>query len=217
MIYALTVILIILYLYGLYKWNKKVTWRLNPRFSKIIKYLHFITITICFTIGISYYNYDIGLRGLWTTRILIIAALLTGEFFIFLSNKTIINKIEIFYFKLFSFLPVMFLGILLIPFIGVVIMASLFGQLISPAEMIYYQDTHIRIQSSFIGVLTSPKLYVFKKMYIFEKYIYRSDIYSGDFDSVKVNYDKDSIRVSLYKIKNLNEPRIKINISINKN
>src|SRR5690554_6965133 len=48
---------------------------------------------------LTYTNFDIGLRGLWTTRTIIIFTLLTGIFFIFVADKASIRKIEKWYFR----------------------------------------------------------------------------------------------------------------------
>jgi hypothetical protein len=205
MAYLLTGIFIILYIYGLFQWNKKVKWRLNPLVSKIIKYVHFFTLLISLSILVLNLQLDLGLRGLWTTRIIIITVLITGIFFIFLSNKSILNRFEKFYFKCFSFSPIVIAGTLLIPFIGVVMVVSLFGQLTSPANKIYYQDKNLRIQSSFLGVLGPPRLDIYEKENIFEKHLYRSDSYAGEFDSLKVKYDIDSTRVIFYRPSEIND------------
>lgn len=119
-------------------------------------------------------------------------------FFILLSDKMVMNKIEKIYFRIFSFLPVFTAGFLYIPFLGVVLVFSLFGQLISPADKIYFQDNKLRIQSSFVGVLGSPRLDIFEKKGIFEKHYLQDDYRAAHYDSIKVHYDIDSTRIILY-------------------
>lgn len=198
-------LIIIFYSFCFYVWNKKINWRLNANISKTIKYSHFITLIICLIIAFLYYNYNIGLRGLWTTRIFIIFTLFTGIFFSFITNKTIINKLEKIYFYSFSFLPIATYILLCVPFLGVLIVFSLFGQLTSPAHKIYFEDKDIRIQSSFIGVLAAPRMDVYEKKGIFEKRLYSVNFVEPNYDSLKVNYDNDSTRIIFYYSKTHHE------------
>jgi hypothetical protein len=108
------------------------------------------------------------------------------------------NKMEKVYFKLFSFLPTLTGVILFIPILGVVIVVSLFGNLIEPVNKIYFEDEHLRIQSSFTGVLVPHRLEIFAKNSIFEKLIYSPNFHSNDLDSITVSYDSDSTRIFVY-------------------
>lgn len=194
----LTIAFLIVYTYELFRWDKHVAWRLNSKVSKTIKYAHYLTIFVALAIAFTYSQFGIGLRGLWTTRTFVIVALVTGVLFNFVTDKTILNKIEEVYFRLFSFLPTVTGVILCVPFLGVVIVVSLLGRLIEPANKIYFEDEHLRIHSSFTGVFAPPRVDIFTKNSIFEKHIYRPDFYGNDFDSIAVRYDKDSTRIFVY-------------------
>lgn len=207
MAYLVTIIFIIAYGLGLFYWDKKINWRLNTKMSKSIKLLHYIGLLICLTVGIIYTNFDIGLRGLWTTRTIIIFTLLTGVFFTFLADKSSTSKIEKWYFKIFSFVPILTAATLFIPFLGVVIVLSLFGQLTDPATKIYYEDDKLRIQSSFVGVLGPPRLDIFEKKIIFEKKLKRAEFWANEIDSIKVAYDTDSTRIIAYGLYDYDEER----------
>ncbi|CAN5369193.1 hypothetical protein BH10BAC1_BH10BAC1_16890 [soil metagenome] len=197
---VLTIAFLLTYTYGLFRWDKYVAWRLSIKVSKTIKYVHYLTLFVAMTIAFTYSQFDVGLRGLWTTRTFVIVALLTGVFFNFVTDKTILNKIEKIYFRLFSFLPPITGVILCIPFLGVVIVVSLLGRLIEPASSIYYEDEHLRIQSSFTGVLAPKRIDIFAKKSFYEKYLYEPDLYCEDSDSIAVNYDKDSTRIFVYQL-----------------
>ena len=207
MAYIVTILFIIAYGLVLFYWDKNISWRLNPKISRSIKLLHYAGLLICITISITYINFDIGLRGLWTTRTIIIFTLLTGIFFIFVADKASIRKIEKWYFKIFSFLPILTAGTLFIPFLGVVIVLSLFGQLTDPATEIYYEDDKLRIQSSFVGVLGPPRLDIFEKNLIFEKHLKRADFWANEIDSIRVSYDSDSTRIVAYGLYDYDEER----------
>jgi len=212
MIFLHVGIFVFLYIYGLYLWNKKIIWRLNAKISRIIKIIHFFTLALCFGIAFLNYKFRLDLRGIWTTRIIIITALITGIFFISLSHKSIINKFEKIYFRLFSYFPAVVYGFLAIPFLGVVIVISLLGQLICPVEKIYYQDNFIRIQSSFMSVLVGSHLDIFEKKGIFEKHIFHDNTYIVDLDSIKINYDSDSTRIILFRQSRTNNSINKISL-----
>ncbi len=207
MAYIITILFITSYGLGLLFWEKKVAWRLKPKMSTTIKSLHFLGLFICILVSILYSNFNIGLRGLWTTRIIIIFTLLTGIFFIFIANKTTINKIEKWYFNFFSFLPIVTAGVFFIPFLGVVFVISLFGQLTEPATRIYYEDNKIRVQSTFVGVLGPPKIDIFEKNIIFEKHLKRADFWANEIDSIKVSYDKDSTRIIAFGLYDFDDKR----------
>lgn len=207
MAHIITILFIIAYTLGFFYWDRKISWRLSLQISSLIKILHYLGLFICITIGISYNFHEIGLKGLWTTRIIIIFTLLTGIFFIFSADKTSIRRFEKWYFKLFSFLPILIAGALFVPFLGVVIVLSLFGQLASPAEEIYFEDDKLRIQSSFVGVLGPPRLDIFEKKLLFEIHLKRTDFWANEIDSIKVSYDSDSTRVIAYGLYDYDEER----------
>lgn len=200
MLYIIISIFIITYSLALYYWDKKTTWRLNIKISFYLKYLHYFGLFICATVAFLNVNFDIGLRGQWTTRIVIITTVLTGTFFIFIAAKKAIGRIEKWYFKLFSFLPILTAVVLFIPFLGVVMVLSSFARLINPVEKIYYEDDKLRIQSSFVGVLGPPRMDIFEKKLIFEKHHHEAEIWPSNIDSVNVSYDKDSTRIITYGI-----------------
>jgi hypothetical protein len=197
---AIVSIIALLFLYtsGIFLWDKLVAWRLSRKVSKTIKYVHYLTLFVALSIVFTYSQFGVGLRGLWTTRTFVIIALLTGVFFNFVTDKTIMNKMEKVYFKLFSLLPTLTGVILFIPILGVVTVISLLGNLIDPVNKIYFEDEHLRIQSSFTGVLVPPCLEIFAKNSIFEKHIYSPDFRGKDLDSITVSYDNDSTRIYVY-------------------
>jgi len=187
-----------IYLAAVFYWNKKVTWRLRPKTSGILKKVHFAALIICIVIAVLYGVFSLGLRGLWTTRIVIIFTLLTGIFFRFILSEASINKIEKLYFKIFSFLPMIMAGTLLIPFMGVLIVSSLIGRLVRPVDDIHYEDDKLRVQSTFQGMLIEPKIDIYKKQSIFEEHLKIPDYNEWDVDYIKVFYDKDSTRVVVH-------------------
>ena len=184
-------------------------WRLNVNTTKAIKHTHYFTMIISLFVGFMYSKYNIGLAGLWTTRVFIILALLTGIFFNFLANKNAINNFEKYYFKIFSFFPT-FIGVILcIPFLGVITVVSIFGILISPANKIHFEDKQLRILTPTSGVLARPSnIEIFEKNWFYDKKIYTANHHEYGFDSVIISYDNDSTRIFFYDTYGeLNEPK----------
>jgi hypothetical protein len=140
-----------------------------------------------------YSLFDIGLRGQLATRVIEIFTLLTGCTFILISSKTINNWVEKIYFNIFSFLPTIIGSIMCIPFLGVVIIISIYGHLFTP-NFVYYQDNKIRVESSVNSPLAIPNTDIYRKYFLFEKRIYRG-AYLGHVDTVIVLYDNDSTRL----------------------
>ena len=166
----------LLFLFGLFvigygfglKWAAKSFTKFNLEASKRMKLLHYVGLTLCIAIWISYDNFCIGLRGLWTTRILIILTLICGLLFGVFANSASMRRIEKLYFKCFSYLPFFTAGFMCSSMTGFATVLSLLGKLVTPSQHIYFEDDKLRIQSSFTGVLGLSSLDVFQKKLLFE-------------------------------------------------
>lgn len=198
MFYFIVILLAIAYGFALFYWSRGEASRFDAKTTVTIKAIHYTGLAICIVVGISFALYDVGLRGLWTTRLVIMITLITGTFFMFIANKSALKKIENLYFRLFSLLPIATAGMLLVPFIGVILVVSVWGRLTGPAETIYYEDERLRIQSTFVGVLGPPRIDIYRKDFIFEKHLLRPDYWASEIDSIRVTYDVDSTRVVAY-------------------
>ena len=152
------------YAYSLKFW-KKNQFRFSEFTSRGLKYLYYFTLVL----SLSFVFVDYSLRGIWTTRIVIIISIFIGVFYNLIAQKSVLNKVEKYYFTFLSFFPILFFGLVLIPMIGLIIVVSLIGQLFNPVDKIYYEDNKLRIQSSFVGVMAPPRIKVYKKFGIFEK------------------------------------------------
>jgi hypothetical protein len=188
---------IIFYWLGIYFWNRKVGWRLNERFSRCIKYLHYTLTVLTIAAGLLITIADISFSGQWTTRIILFGFLLSGIIIYPFSDWRNKSKIERNYFRAFSFLPILVAGFSMIPFLGGVLLLSLFGQLTDPVDDIYYEDNKLRVQSTFIGILGPPRLDIFQKKGLFEVRVnkYRS---ASDIDSISVDKSVDETFVIIY-------------------
>ncbi|MFD0750258.1 hypothetical protein ACFQZS_08910 [Mucilaginibacter calamicampi] len=195
---VLTVLFICIYLVAFFYRNKNVAWKLTPKISGPLKKVHFTALFFCIIVALLYGVFSLGLRGQWTTRIVIILTLLTGIFFRLISNEASKSKIEKWYFKIFSLVPMFMAGTLLIPFLGVVMVLSLIGKLVMPVNNIYYEDEKLRVQSTYQGMLIPAKIDIFAKHFIFEKHLKTSDYNEMDVGHIKVFFDADSTRVVAY-------------------
>ena len=184
------------YGYYMYYRERKDSNRFSYKASRIIKGVHYTCLIACMVITILYLQYGIVLKGHLTNRIIIWIVLITGIFF-YLYNSVWRNGLEKWYFRIFSFLPIFLSVVLSIPFIGIVILASLFGRLILPDAAIY-NDNNLIVRRSFNGVLAPPNLDVWQKHYMFNELkhtLYKVDI---DVDSVTVNYTETTARLHFY-------------------
>jgi hypothetical protein len=192
------VLVIIFYGLGIYFWNRKVRWRLNVRSSKRLKYTHYAFAILTVAASLLILFDDISFAGQWTTRIILIGFLLSGIIIHPLSEWSGKPGIEKNYFRVFAFLPILTAGISLIPFLGAVVVLSLFGRLIAPAEDIYYEDKTLRVQSTFIGVLGPPRLDIVEKKGLFEVRVNKAYRSAADIDSVRIVKNGDETSVIVY-------------------
>lgn len=193
MFFVVSILLLILYAFKIKDW-KKNDYRLNHKLSVYLKYLHYFAITTTIILLIL----DLQIRGIWTDRILIFIALVSGIFYNLFAQKGVLNNLEKTYFDLWSIFPLISPLLLLIPLVGVVILFSLFGRLIAPYDEIHFEDNNLRIQTSFVSVLAPPKILVYKKGFFFEREVKDLD-FPEEIDSLKVNYSKDSIYIQYWE------------------
>ena len=196
----------VLYVIVLIYWDKKIKWRLPKKAANALGLVHIASLAITLIVAILYSQFEIGLRGLWTTRVFIIIFLISGIFFRFLVSKEGMKNFAGWYFKAFSFLPIAVAAILCIPFLGIVLVLSLLGRLVDPATDIFYEDSKIRVQLTFIGALGPPTTDIYEKRGIFEKHLKRKEACAIHTDSVKVTYGNEFTKVVLYDSEYRSEP-----------
>jgi hypothetical protein len=121
-----------------------------------------------------------------------------------MSNKTILNTFEKWYFRIFSFLPALTIVLSLFVWIAGVIILSILLRVFNPADKVFYEDDKLRVQSTFQSVMLKPKIDVFEKNLIFEKHLKKLDFPTTEIDSIKISYDADSTRIKIYGL-SLNE------------
>lgn len=181
------------YAYSLRFW-KKNQFRFSAFKSRCLKYLHYFTLVL----SLSFAFLDYSLRGIWTTQIVILISIFIGVFYNLIAQKSVLNKVEKYYFTFLSFFPILFFGLVLIPMAGFIIVVSLIGQLFNPVDKIYYEDNKLRIQSSFVEVMAPPRIKVYKKNGIFEKEYKDENLNFEDIDSIKVNYKNDTANMYIW-------------------
>ncbi|MBB3699561.1 hypothetical protein KMW28_24460 [Flammeovirga yaeyamensis] len=144
---------------------------LSHKVSIHLKLAHYFSFSLTGIIAIIFINFNIGLRGKWTSRMIILIFFLSGILFHLIAEKEAMKKWGFWYFKGFSFLPIGISLFTFIPFLGPVIVFSILGQLFIPVDKIYYEDDQLKVQTRFVGVLGPPQLEVYQKEFIFEKRI----------------------------------------------
>lgn len=187
-----------LYILGYFYWKKHIPWKFNPTSAKLLKYFHFIALTL-FVTALVLNSYHLSFRGIRTTGIIVIALLISGAVISFFSDWQDRSRLEKFYFRIYALFPVLTILFLCIPFLGAVIFFSLAGRIISPVDKIFYEDQTLRIQSSFAGVLAGHSLDVFEKHGLFEYQLYkRNNASVHDIESVRVAQSPDSASIIVY-------------------
>ena len=206
---------IFLYSTVLYLWLKKSDFRLSVRESRSMKWTHYFFLFLTLFALLIHYLLDLDLRGVWTSRIIIFGLITTGILFYPFAAKKSISFPEKIYFLVFSFLPAAIAGIMLVPFIGTLLVLSLWGQLTCPVSKIHYEDKTLRIQSSFsAGLLGPSQLDIIEKKGLFEKSHYQSITHDTHFDSLKVSYDEDATRVLFKSTNKFVQPEQVVVISV---
>ncbi len=190
----------ILYGLGLYLWTKKVRWRLSEKKAQKLRYLHYALLSLTVLSAALVIVDDISYAGQWTTRAIIIGFLISGSLIYPICSWIDKPARERIYFRLFSFLPIVTSGLIVIPFWGVAIILSLCASLISPYDKILYEDKKLRVQSTFYGALSPPILDVVEKRGLVERRlnVERTSAWEGEIDSVRIMYGADSTMVELF-------------------
>jgi hypothetical protein len=210
----LSIIFILIYSTGLYLWLKKTDFRLSVKGSRSVKGLHYGFLFLTLFLVLLNHFMDLDLRGIWTSRLIIFGLITTGILFYPFAQKKDLFLPEKIYFITFSCLPMIAAGVLLVPFIGTIIILSLWGQLTCPVSKIHYEDKNLRIQSSFAGLLGPSQLDIIEKKGLFEKSHYQSITHDKHFDSLKVSYDADATRILLKSTNQFVEPEQTIEIPV---
>ncbi len=168
MILIYGIIFIFFYFFGLFYWNKNGTWRVNERISKIARITHYVGLLLCFGLIILFIYFDLILRFGWIWRVIFIITLITGIFYIFFFKKDQLKWFEKYYFILFSYFPfgVLFF-VIFVPFLGFIIVLTLLFTLLSPSNIIYYEDEKFIIQENISVINISAS--ILEKGIIFNK------------------------------------------------
>ena len=194
MILFLGVVFIVFYIFAFFV-RKNKDYNLGIKSSLVLKKVHYVSLFLCVAAIVLYTAFGLMFYGSWTARVFIIAALFPGVLYHFVSAKVYANKVEKIYFMVLSFIPTAFLLLLLIPFLGFVIVASLWLMLFIPGEKVY-QDDNIIVQVNSKGVLSAKQFEVLKRRYIFDEVI--SSGRSSYNDSINVRYDQNEASIYFY-------------------
>jgi hypothetical protein len=205
-------IILIIYGLGLYFWDKKTVWRLNDKISKrIIQFHYVLTFLVVISIVLTWIG-NWSFSGQWTTRVIVMGFLLSGILIHPLTNWAGNRKIEKYYFRLLSFLPTLTALFSLIPFAGMLMISTLFGQLLYPVNKVYFESNKLRVQSSYLGPMWPPGIYVYQKKGLLEKQLVTTPISELFIDSVGVEQQPDSTFVTLFDNENGKQVTLKFKI-----
>lgn len=198
MSYTTLSIILITYGVGLYLWTKKTSIRLSDQASLKVRYVHYVFAGVV-AISLALWWIDMmTFAGQWTNRIFIIGFLLTGMFMYPLTDWTGKRKLEKLYFGVFAFFPTFTGFLLLIPFGGPLVFSIAVSQLIYPVSKICYEDKNVRVQSSNLGPMWLPGIFVYEKKGIVERQLVMEAISDFQIDSVALSYQRERTLVIFF-------------------
>ena len=73
-------------------------------------------------------------------------------------------------------MPTIFGLLLLIPFTGGLVFSMLIGQLMYPVNKVYFNNDKLRVQSSYLGPMWPPGVFVYQKKGLLEKQLVETAI-----------------------------------------
>lgn len=204
-----SLLLCILYLKLVKKWSKKATPKyLSERHSCVLKYLNYSSLIYCITMCFIYYSFDIGFRGIWTSRIVLFFTILSSFILKFILAPSVLMKFEKKYFTFTSYIPAGLLGLNAIPLLGLFLIWGYSAPLFNPYDKIIFEDKKIRIESKYHGFMGMREHQYWTKYQIFEKRTDLENIFIPfTIDSVAVRYQSDSTKLYFYSTEHINHLR----------
>jgi|GEM_PF-4474563 len=206
------VVLMLFYLFAFFM-RKSKNFKLGVKPSLVLKKVHYIALVVCAVAIVLYNAFDLVLSGVWTVPVVSITVFLTGIFYHLLSAKLYASKMDRIYFATFSRLPFFLVLVLMIPFLGIVVVASIFFRLMIP-ETTFYQDDRIIISSDFKGVLDYRRFRVLKREGLLNKAVEVEN--SGyNADSIAVQYDKNEANIYFYNFADGGKQEVSDSLKVN--
>lgn len=146
-------------------------------------------------------NYNIYLRGYWTTKIIIWIFIFTAIILFAFGHKQTQNKLERIYYGLFFYFPLACIPLCFIPFLGWGIVLGVYGKTIGEQNDIKYSDNKYRLQHTYKGFIAPaapPDLYVKHGLFEYKEKPLEVE-YLGDCDSIRINEITDrEIKITFY-------------------
>ena len=189
----IAIVCLLIYNFGLYYWNKKVSWKLNTPLSKTLLYSHYISLFLFVSLLILNY-YNIRPKGLSTTKIIFFITFLTGFFLYFIGSKNTFGKTAFIYIYFLLNIP----SLSFISFTITPVRTSRFvDRIFNPVTYIYFENSKYRVQNTKDGLFERDRIETFEKKLLYDKKILASfhtqinnenngrplkylDIYNGD-------------------------------------
>jgi hypothetical protein len=163
-----------------------------------LKKVHYIALALVGIALLLINNFNLDFRGLWTTRICVLVALLTGLFLYLYAQRDWKVKAEKIYFRLFSWLPVAFIVFACTSFPGIIISSMFLGWVFDPGKVIYTDD-NLYVTSGFGGPMGgAAPVDVWHNQGLFKTISYSTSYDHNGYDSVSVKYINHNPRIYFY-------------------
>lgn len=196
--------LIVFYIPILWTWNHFVEKRLPLGLSKGLKITHYVVLflTLVHFILVEFTTFSFVKLEIpyYTTVVFFI----TGIFNYSICDRSTFGKFERIYFLVFTYLPVVLVTLLFFPITLFFMLGDMFQGFNLDNIQTIYSDHNIRVEADFSldeswGSFTNINLQVYKKVLLFKKKLVDTDIMALDVSEIKVSYDPDSTRITIYK------------------
>jgi hypothetical protein len=182
-------------LFGLIK-KVRLSFRATTITKKILLFINGVLIVVAILA-----QFDIYLRGYWTTKFLIWVFVLIASLLFAFGDRLVLTKPWRIFTGFIFYIPIAsILWFFIVPFMGPVLSITIWGRILGDKDDIFYNDNDIRLQRVFKGALgPAGSTNYFKKSGILE---FDKGILSGNFyetpDSLKVDKTKDTVIVYFY-------------------
>ncbi len=167
--------------------------KLNTGTTKIIRVVLFVLAPVLIIL-LTISQFNIYPRGYWFTKGMFWIVFFLMMILFGLGNKSVVSKIEKIVYGFFFYLPLGFIPIILIPFIGAGIVLIFYVSFIGDRSFIVYSDETIRIEKQHVRFMgPDPPLDIYVKEGLFSYKDTALDIeYNTKNDSMRVRRLNDS-------------------------
>jgi hypothetical protein len=191
---TLIALLLLIYLLSVFTSSER---KLNIQTTKIIR-ASFLVLAPFLIALLILSRFNIYPRGYWITKILFWTVIFSMMILFRFGNRSTLNKFERILYKFFFYLPLGFIPLLFIPFLGGAIALLIYVSFIGDQSFIVYTDDNIRIEIQGVRFLgPDPPLEIYVKDGLFS---HKDTILRMGYDSEKDSLSVRRLNESTYSL-----------------